>query len=219
MKAFLFDLNGTMIDDMGYHTEAWHEILNNDLGAQLSREAVKMEMYGKNHELLVRVFGEDRFTEDEKDQISFEKEKRYQQRYKPHLKLIDGLDSFLKKADSKGIKMAIGSAAITFNVDFVLDGLNIRQYFPVIISADNVHISKPDPETFLKGAEGLGVNPENCIVFEDNPKGVEAARRAGMKCVVLTTMHEEYEFEGLDNILVFVNDYTDVFFEDFLDTI
>ncbi len=216
MKAFLFDLNGTMIDDMDYHTDTWHEILNNDLGANLSREAVKMEMYGKNHELLVRVFGEEKFSEEEKDQISFEKERRYQKTFKPHLKLIDGLDKLLERADEKGIKMAIGSAAITYNVDFVLDGLNIRKYFPVVISADHVVVSKPDPETFLKGAEGLGIKPEDCIVFEDNPKGVESARRAGMKCVVLTTMHEEYEFAGLDNILVFVKDYTDPFFEDFL---
>ena len=216
MKAFLFDLNGTMIDDMDYHTDTWHEILNNDLGANLSRGAVKMEMYGKNHELLVRVFGEEKFSEEEKDQISFEKERRYQKTFKPHLKLIDGLDKLLERADEKGIKMAIGSAAITYNVDFVLDGLNIRKYFPVVISADHVVVSKPDPETFLKGAEGLGIKPEDCIVFEDNPKGVESARRAGMKCVVLTTMHEEYEFAGLDNILVFVKDYTDPFFEDFL---
>jgi len=216
MKAFLFDLNGTMIDDMDFHTDAWHEILNQDLGAKLSREDVKKEMYGKNHELLVRVFGDERFTEAEKDEISFEKERRYQSRFKPHLKLIDGLDVFLEKADAKGIKMAIGSAAITSNVDFVLDGLNIRKYFPVVINADHVNVSKPDPETFIKGAEAFGIEAADCVVFEDNPNGVEAARRAGMKCVVLTTMHEEHEFEGLDNIIVFVKDYTDPFFEDFL---
>ena len=216
MKAFLFDLNGTMIDDMEFHTDAWHEILNHDLGASLSRDAVKKEMYGKNHELLVRVFGEEKFTESEKDEISFEKERRYQSRFKPHLKLINGLDALLERAYEKGIKMAIGSAAITSNVDFVLDGLNIRKYFPVVISADNVKVSKPDPETFLKGAEAFGIKPEDCVVFEDNPNGVEAARRAGMKCVVLTTMHEEWEFAGLDNILVFVEDYSDPFFKDFL---
>jgi beta-phosphoglucomutase len=216
MKAFLFDLNGTMIDDMEFHTDAWHEILNHDLGASLSRDAVKKEMYGKNHELLVRVFGEEKFTESEKDEISFEKERRYQSRFKPHLKLINGLDALLERAYEKGIKMAIGSAAITSNVDFVLDGLNIRKYFPVVISADDVKVSKPDPETFLKGAEAFGIKPEDCVVFEDNPNGVEAARRAGMKCVVLTTMHEEWEFSGLDNILVFVEDYTDPFFNGFL---
>ncbi|WP_207427929.1 HAD family phosphatase [Pedobacter sp. SYSU D00535] len=219
MKAFLFDLNGTMIDDMDYHTDAWHNIINNQLGGNMSREAVKMEMYGKNQEVLVRVFGEGRFKAEEMDQISFEKEKKYQQTYKPHLRLISGLDSFLERAYQKGIKMAIGSAAITFNIDFVLDGLDVRKYFPVAISADHVTKSKPDPETFISAAQGLGVQAEDCLVFEDNPKGVEAARRAGMKSVVITTMHQEHEFEGLDNILCFIKDYHDPYLQELLEQI
>ena len=216
-KAFLFDLNGTMIDDMDFHTDAWHEVLNKDLGASLDRQQVKMEMYGKGEEMLVRVFGEAHFVdEQEMRAIVFEKEKKYQQAFKPHLKLINGLDGFLEKAYEKDIKMAIGSAAIMFNIDYVLDGLNIRKYFPVTISADNVEKSKPDPETFLKGAAGLGVNPEDCIVFEDNPKGVQSALNAGMKAVVITTMHEEHEFEGLPNILKFIADYNDPFLDEFL---
>jgi beta-phosphoglucomutase len=71
-KALLFDLNGTMIDDMGYHIKAWHRILN-ELGANLSMERVKEECYGKNHELLERVFP-GRFNQEEKDKLSIEKE-------------------------------------------------------------------------------------------------------------------------------------------------
>ena len=85
-----------MIDDMDFHTDAWHEILNNDLGADMSRESVKLEMYGKNQELLVRVFGEERFTDEEKDALSLEKERLYQTRFKPHLKLFPGLSTFLE---------------------------------------------------------------------------------------------------------------------------
>jgi beta-phosphoglucomutase len=210
-KAFLFDLNGTMIDDMDYHTDAWHKVLTEDLGADLSWHQVKQEMYGKGEEMLVRVFGEGRFADEEASSIVFEKEKKYQEDFRPQLKLINGLDNFLKEASAKGIKMAIGSAAITFNIDFVLDGLNIREHFPVTISADHVERSKPDPETFLKAAEGLGVAPEHCLVFEDNPKGVLSARNAGMKAVVITTMHAEHEFAGLDNIVRFVKDYNDPF--------
>ena len=217
IKAFLFDLNGTMIDDMDYHTDAWHDVLTRDLGATLERQQVKMEMYGKGEEMLVRVFGEGRFEEKEMSDIVFEKEKKYQAAFKPHLKLIDGLDTFVKAAHEKGIKMAIGSAAIMFNIDFVIDGLNIRDYFPVLISADNVEKSKPDPETFLKCAEGLGIAPQDCIVFEDNPKGVEAALNAGMKAVVITTMHEEHEFEGLPNILKFISNYNDPYLKTLLE--
>jgi beta-phosphoglucomutase family hydrolase len=203
--AFIFDLNGTMIDDMPYHIKAWHRIVN-ELGANLSMEQVKEECYGKNHELLERVFP-GRFTEEEKDILSFEKEKQYQAAFRPHLKLIDGLDTFLQESKEAGIKMAIGSAAIMFNIDFILDGLQIRQYFDAIVSADDVVISKPDPETFITCANKLGVTADKCLVFEDALKGVECACNAGMDTVVITTMHGKDEFDEYGNIISFMKDY------------
>lgn len=215
-KAFLFDLNGTMIDDMQYHNKAWFDILNEDLGANMSWEEVKEQMYGKNTELLIRIFGKDRFTKDEMNTLSVEKEKRYQAEYRPLLKLIDGLDVFLEEAKANGIKMGIGSAAIPFNINFVLDGLNLRHYFKSIVSADDVVESKPDPETYLKGATELGVLPEECIVFEDAPKGVEAALNAGMRTVVITTMHRADEFSAYSNIICFIKDYRELNFMNLL---
>jgi beta-phosphoglucomutase len=204
-KAFLFDLNGTMIDDMHYHIKAWHRILN-ELGADITIERVKEECYGKNGELLERVFP-GRFTQEEKDKISIEKEKKYQQEYGPHLKLIKGLDALLVRSHKNGIKLAIGSAAILYNIDFVVDGLHIRKYFDAIVSADDVLHSKPNPETYDRCAKTVGVNAKNCLVFEDAPKGVETAQNAGMDCVVITTMHSKEEFEGYNNIVAFINDY------------
>lgn len=208
-KAFLFDLNGTMVDDMEYHIKAWYGILNEDLKANMSLEAVRSQMYGKNTELFVRVFGKGHFSDNEMEQWSMEKENRYQKNFLPHLKLINGLDVFLEKAKAKKIRMAIGSAAIPFNIDFVLDNLHLRHYFDAIVSADDVAISKPDAETYLKAAKLINENPENCIVFEDAPKGVEAAMNAGMRAVVLATMHNRNEFSRYNNVIAFVKDYTD----------
>ncbi|MDQ6762029.1 MAG: HAD family phosphatase [Bacteroidota bacterium] len=216
MKAFIFDLNGTMIDDMHYHAEAWYDILNNDLNAGLNWEEVKKEMYGKNSELLVRVFGKDHFSQQKMQELSIEKEKKYQKAYLPKLQLIQGLQDFLEEAERQNIPMAIGSAAIPFNIDFVLDNLNIRHFFKAIVSANDVATSKPDPETFIKCAELLGVNPGDCIVFEDAPKGVEAAQIAGMKTVVLTTMHCAEEFTKYNNVLEFIPDYTGLNPDNFL---
>ncbi|MFT3947769.1 MAG: HAD family phosphatase [Agriterribacter sp.] len=209
IKALVFDLNGTMIDDMAYHTVAWKDILNNDLNANLTEAQVKKQMYGKNEEVLERIFGKGHFTKEETDNISVEKEKRYQKAFLPQLKLIEGLNAFLAFAHSKNIPMAIGSAAIPFNIDFVLDNLRIRHYFSAIVSADDVKMSKPDPETFTKAAKLLNVRPENCIVFEDAPKGVEAAENAGMKAIVLTTMHSHDEFSQYHNIIGFIKNYKD----------
>ncbi|WP_200976099.1 HAD family phosphatase [Echinicola sp. 20G] len=214
--TFIFDMNGTIIDDMHFHTKAWHKLFNEDLGATISWDDVKLEMYGKNPEVLDRVFGQGYFSENEAAKWSMEKERRYQEEYLPHLALIKGLDTFFEKAQAAGVRMAIGSAAIPYNVDFVLDNLNIRKYFSTIITADDVKVSKPHPETFQLGAEALGVEPEDCIVFEDAPKGVEAAQNAGMKAVVLTTAHPKEDFEQYHNILAFIEDYEDPFIKDLI---
>ena len=207
-SAFIFDMNGTMIDDMHYHELAWYNILTGQLKAGLSREEVKHHMYGKNEELFERVFGPDRFSQREIEAIAMQKEARYREEFLPHLKLIKGLDDLLAKAKAKHIRMAIGTAAIPENVDFVLDNLQLRSYFPVIISAGDVQVSKPHPEVFLKAAERLSIAPERCIVFEDSPKGIEAARRAGMKAVGITSYHSADELMN-DNVLCIVNDYND----------
>jgi HAD superfamily hydrolase (TIGR01509 family) len=217
-KAFIFDLNGTMIDDMQYHSAAWFSILNDDLKANLTREEVNRQMYGKNEELLDRIFGQGRFTKEEMARIASKKEQNYQLAFRPHLQLIAGLPTILEKAKSHHIRMAIGSAAIPFNIDFVLDNLHIRHYFQAIVSADDVTISKPDPETFEKAARILGVAPKDCIVFEDAPKGVEAALRAGMSSIVLTTMHEKEEFHRYPNVLRYIADYTDPSLDELLFT-
>ena len=205
-KAFIFDLNGTMIDDMDFHIRAWHSILTS-LGAELSLEQVKLECYGKNEELLERIFP-GRFSNEEMQRMILQKEQTYQLEFKPHLKLIAGLASFLQKAHAESIPMGIGSAALPMNINYVLDGLQIRHYFKAIVSAVDVAFSKPHPETFLSCAKQFGVEPSNCIVFEDSPKGVLAAKMAGMQSVILTTMHSADEFEEGNDILLKVPDYS-----------
>lgn len=204
-KGFLFDLNGTMVNDMPYHIEAWHkEILK--LGGQLTLDEMKHQCYGKNDELLERVFP-GRFTMEEKIKLGNDKEALYRIEFKPYLKLIDGLDTFLAKANERHIKMAIGSAAITDNISFVIDNMQISHYFDAIVSANHVVKSKPDPETFLKCAALLSLDPQDCLVFEDTPKGVECAMNAGMKALVILGEHQKEEFTHFENVIHFTTDY------------
>ncbi|MFN3300856.1 MAG: HAD family hydrolase [Sediminibacterium sp.] len=206
-KAFLFDLNGTIVDDMAYHKKVWYNVLVHELGAKMSFEEVAAEMYGKNSELLDRVFGKGTFSPAQVSEIEMAKERKYQEIYRPYMKPLDGLMEFLQAAKAAGIPMGIGSAAIPFNIDFVLDELNIRHFFSTVVSAFDVPVSKPDPAVFLKGATDLGVDPADCVVFEDAPKGVEAAANAGMKAVAITTMHTPDEFKQYNNIIAFTKDY------------
>jgi HAD superfamily hydrolase (TIGR01509 family) len=203
-----------MIDDMPYHIKAWHRILN-ELGANISLEQMKQECYGKNHEILERMFP-CRFTEAEKTEMSLAKEKKYQEVFRPELMLIPGLHDFLHDAYNSGIKIAIGSAAITSNIDFVLDGVDIRHFIDAIVSADDVHLSKPHPETYLKCANALKVNPVECLVFEDAPMGAESALRAGMDCVIVTTLHKPEEFSTNKNVIGFISNFDDPFIKNII---
>lgn len=200
-------MNGTMIDDMSFHTTVWHDLLTGDLGANLSLPEVKSHMYGKNEEVFERIFGKGHFSPEEMHHYSIEKEKRYQKVYLPELKLIEGLEDFLVAAYEKQIPMAIGTAAIPFNVNFVLDNLPVRKFFKGIVTAEDVKDSKPHPETFIKAAEILNVKPENCIVFEDSPKGAETALNAGMPCVAILTYHEKCDFEKYPNVIKYIKNY------------
>ncbi len=114
-----------------------------------------------------------------------------------------------------GIKLGIGSAAIRYNIDFVLDGLEIRKYFQAIVSADDVSCSKPDPETWLQCADVLRLPFTDCLVFEDSPKGAESALNAGMKCIIITSLHNREEFINYKNVIAFINDFNDIFIHDF----
>jgi beta-phosphoglucomutase family hydrolase len=207
IKAFLFDLNGTMVNDMPYHIKAWHQIINS-LGRYISLEDMKKECYGKNEEVIERVIPQ-KYTLEEKTNIGLKKEEQYRKEFLPDLKLLPGLQKLLQHFSDKNIKMAIGSAAIRPNIDFVLNGCDIGHFFQTIVSADDVTLSKPHPETFLKCAKQLCVNYNECIVFEDSIKGIECAVNAGMKSVAITTMHIKEEFYNLDDdIIRYAKDYT-----------
>lgn len=208
MKGVISDLDGTMVDNMMVHHHAWQRKLK-QLGLDLPIEEVMTKVHGVNEEILERLFGE-RFSMEERKQHSFDKEEEYRRIYKNDLQLINGLPQFLDELKKQKIPMAIGSAAPPENVDFVLDNLEIRTYFDVILHARNVSVGKPDPEIYLKVANMLGFSPIDCLIFEDSPVGAEAANRAGCSTVIVTTTHMESEFYKYNNILKFIPDYSEI---------
>jgi len=205
MKAVIFDMDGTMVDNMMVHHRAWQQKLKS-LGLDWDIEKIRQEVHGVNVEILTRLFG-DRFTPEERAQISFEKEETYREIYKPELKLIKGLKHFLDNLASKQIPLVIGSAAPPGNVNFVIDNLNLRERFQHVLHSESVVHGKPHPEIYLKLAALLELDPKDCIVFEDSPTGALAAANAGCPCVIITTTHTQKEFEGISGIIKFINDY------------
>lgn len=212
-KALIFDMDGTMVDNMMTHHFGWQKTLA-VYGLHLSHEEVVAKCHGKNVEIIERLFP-GRFTVEERERISFEKESWYRSIFLPDLKLVNGLPALLETAKQVGIPMGIGTAAPKANVDFVLDNLNIRHYFQAVVDAEDVDKGKPDPGVFYAVADKLGVSYQDCLVFEDSPTGAKTAFNAGMKAIILTTTHKAEEFETIPAVLRCVPDYTgiDILFE------
>ncbi|MFI5360535.1 MAG: HAD family hydrolase [Elusimicrobiota bacterium] len=124
------------------------------------------------------------------------KEKLYRDLYGPKRRATPGVRRFLAAARADGARVGLGTGSKGDNVAFILDGLNLRAFFDAVVDSSQVAKGKPDPETFLTLAEKLKTRPRDCVVFEDSLLGEEAARRAGMKVVAITTSHRADEFRG-----------------------
>ncbi len=185
-SAFIFDMDGTLVDNMSYHFDAWIEYLN-ELGAHPDPRTFMELTAGKINPEIFRMFLGADMTDE---QIAFhaaEKENRYRRLYSPHMRPMPGLVDFLRQARAAGLRLGVATAANWENVEFVLQGIGLRNEFDTIVTADDITRGKPDPEIFLTAAQRLGVPAECCLVFEDSLMGIEAAHRAGMDSVVLTT--------------------------------
>lgn len=214
IKGFIFDMDGTMIDNMMVHHRAWQQKLK-EYGIDWTLEEVHAKVHGVNIELLERLFG-DRFTREERIQISKEKEIAYRTIYQPEIKLIDGLTAFLDAAKLAKIPMAIATAAPPDNAYFVLENLPLSPYFKALFHSDDVTKGKPDPQVFELAADALGLPLQDCLIFEDSVTGAEAAYRAGCSAVILTTSHQEEEFSQYPHILQFAKDYHSINLKDLL---
>lgn len=199
-------MDGTLLNNMQYHLQAWKKAVG-EAGSGLKGEELFKQLYGKNREVLERIFGRDKLSPEELEKIGNKKDGYYREMYKPHIALLPGAKEFLTAAVEKNILLAVATSGVQANVDFDVDELHIRSLFSAFIADEDVENSKPDPETFVKAAEKLGIPASCCIVFEDVPKGVEAAQKAGIKAVVILTSHAPEDFKSFDNIIHCVPDY------------
>lgn len=205
-RALIFDMDGTMVDNMGYHDEAFARFFAAK-GKSFERDGFMARTAGMAFAEIAAPF----FPEADLPALAGlgeEREAIYRDLYRPHVAPTPGLLPLLARATTHGVPMAVATAAPPGNIALVLDTLELRPLFATIVSPSQGFRGKPHPDLFLAAAERMGVAPEDCLVFEDAPNGVEAARRAGMRAVAILTMLGADAFAGFDNVVASAGDFT-----------
>lgn len=182
--ALIFDLDGVIIDSMPVHTEAW-EIYLKRCGVQADK--IVSRMHGKRNDDLVRDLFGDELSDEEVAAHGAAKEALYRQLMAPRLcrHLIPGIATFLERHQQTPIGLATNAEPL--NAAFVLEGAGLKRYFRAIVDGYQVGRPKPFPDIYLRTAQLLGAAPEDCVIFEDSPTGVEAALAAGARVVGVQT--------------------------------
>jgi beta-phosphoglucomutase family hydrolase len=181
-RAVLWDMDGTLVDSAEYHWQAWHETMSRQ-GFPVTHEEF-LATFGQRNDSILRQWLGEKATPAVIQQIGDGKEELYRQIVRDRgLAPLPGALKWVRLLQQQGWRQAIASAAPRANIETILDVLQATNCFQAIVSAEEVHRGKPDPEVFLVGASKLGVRPEHCVVVEDAVHGVQAARAAGMRSI------------------------------------
>jgi beta-phosphoglucomutase family hydrolase len=184
--AVIFDMDGVLVDTNPFHVRKWEALLT-EYGIAFDRKALPKQVLGPGNDPTLRHFFGERITADDRRRLSEELEARFREDFAPHAKSLPGVERLIAECHDHGVLVALASAAMSKNVFFILDALKLRPCFHVILTADEITQNKPHPEIFAKTAQKLGLCPSDCVVIEDSFVGIEAAKRAGMKCVAVAS--------------------------------
>lgn len=208
-RALLFDMDGTIVHNMPTHNQAWKDTLA-EAGVHVDLEEFNHATVGKTNREIMRLMLGAEISDADIQYWSGRKEDLYRERFAPLREPMPGLQELLEQAQGMGLMMGVATAAPAENISFILDELDLRRYFQVVMGAHNVQHGKPHPDLFLKSAEALGVEPSACLVFEDALNGLEAARRAGMEAILICTTLNPQAVIGQAHVLQAVPDFTHV---------
>lgn len=188
--ALIFDMDGVVINSTDMHTVAWERYL---AGLNVNANGIMSRMLGKRNDQIVRDLFGPHLPQAEVDRHGAAKESLYRELMAPVFEqhLVPGVAAFVREAAEAGMPLAMGTNAEPLNVEFVLRGAGLEGLFGVVVDGHQVSRPKPDPEVYLEAARRIGVPPGDCIVFEDSPGGMAAARAAGARLVALLTTLSE----------------------------
>lgn len=199
-RAVLWDVNGVIIDDMRIHYVSYREVLR-DLGIEVTDDYLQATTVGTPpHEFFERILS-GTGCEISMEEILDRKQKSYLSLIKNSLQSPPGVKQLLANLRWAGFKQAIASGTTRLEVDTIITGCGVRDYFDIIVTCEDVSKGKPNPEPFLKAASLIQIPPARCVVIEDGEFGVRAAKSAGMKAIAVLNTQTRKELHEADLIV------------------
>jgi len=193
--GIIFDMDGVIINNHQYHYLSWQELCAKH-DVTIDEEFYRNHMNGKTFMGIMKVIFDREINIEEGRKMALEKESIYRDLYRPYLAPTPGLLDLLEAAKTNGVPMAVGTSAPVENVEFTLDGLNIRHYFDAILDDRSVTKGKPDPEIYINCAAGINRKNEDCVVIEDAVSGIQAGKASCSKVIALATSHKREELNA-----------------------
>jgi len=205
-RAFIFDIDGTIIDSMPYHTRSWEIFLDRHGKPRVGEDFFRRTAGRTGTEVMRELFGP--LADDEAHALTREKEAIYREIFAPEFREVAGFTAFARAAKAAGVRLACATAGDPDNIRFAVDGLALGGFFDAAVGAHDVARGKPEPDLFLLAAQRVDVAPQHCLVFEDAPLGIEGARRAGMRAVAIASTLAADELGAPAHVLATVQNFT-----------
>lgn len=216
-SALLFDMDGTMVDSMPAHARSWEAFTRRHAIAMPVAEVLRRTTGRNGVECIRELFGPE--VDDLRAlELIGEKETIYRDLFAREFREVAGFRDFAREILARGLKFAVATAGDKHNIAFALGHLKLAQPPQAIVGGDEGIAGKPEPDLFLEAARRLRTPPAECIVFEDAPFGIEAARRAGMRAVAICSTHRPEELAG-PHVIAQARDYEELMNKKFLETL
>ena len=197
--AILWDLDGVLADTGEAHYAAWRALFA-ERGENITHGQFA-ETFGMSNLPILRQWLGDEPSDEELVALGLHKEELYREFVEDNVRTLPGVRDLLEAAKDHGYRQAVASSGEMANIVTVIRALGIANYFDALVSGAFLPQSKPDPAIFVQSAGALGVPEARCLVVEDGTVGVEAARRAGMACLAITTTHPRERLQSADRVV------------------
>ncbi len=216
-QGLIFDMDGTMIDSMPYHAQSWVTFTQRH-GIAIEVDDLLRRTTGRTGaECMEMLFGRP-IPQQQAWDLIHEKEQIYRDLFAPVFSQVQGFKHFCARAHANGLRIGVGTAGDKHNIAFAMHHLQMDPLPHAMVGGDEGLPGKPEPAIFLEVARRIGADPAACIVFEDAPFGIEAARRAGMKAVAVCTSHSADQLDG-DHVIASIRHYDELIENKFLETL